>query len=58
MARQVLDKRETMELRAFIWDAYGLYYLKRSKPTAALDYTEKAMRTHVRMEVSTNEAPG
>lgn len=47
-----------MELRAFIWDAYGLYYLKRSKPTAALDYTEKAMRTHVRMEVSTNEAPG
>ncbi|CAM9793692.1 unnamed protein product, partial [Laminaria digitata] len=45
---QVLDKRTTLELRAFVSDAYGLYYLRRGKSSAALDYVQKAMKTHAR----------
>ena len=32
-------------------DAYGLYYLRRGKSSAALDYVQKAMKTHARMQV-------
>lgn len=48
----MLDKRATLELRAFVSDAYGLYYLRRGKSSAALDYVQKAMKTHARMQVS------
>lgn len=53
--RQVLDKQANAELKAFIFDAYGLYYLRRGKSTAALDYVQKAMKTHARMQVSDRE---
>lgn len=49
--RQALDKRSTMELQAFVYDAYGLYFLRRGKSSAALDYVQKAMKTHARMRV-------
>ncbi len=32
-------------------DAYGLYFLRRGKSSAALDYVQKAMKTHARMRV-------
>lgn len=51
ICRQVLDKKTTSELRGFVSDAYGLYYLRRGKSSAALDYVQKAMRTHARMQV-------
>lgn len=53
ICRQVLDKKTTSELRGFVSDAYGLYYLRRGKSSAALDYVQKAMRTHARMQVNT-----
>ncbi|CAM9350178.1 unnamed protein product [Ectocarpus sp. 12 AP-2014] len=49
LSRQVLDKHSTLELRAFVNDAYGLYFLRRGKSSAALDYLQKAMKTHARM---------
>lgn len=49
--RQVLDKRASQELQAFVHDAYGLYFLRRGKSSAALDYVQKAMKTHARMRV-------
>lgn len=49
--RQALDKRSTQELQAFVYDAYGLYFLRRGKSSAALDYVQKAMKTHARMRV-------
>ncbi|CAM9942528.1 unnamed protein product, partial [Sphacelaria rigidula] len=48
ISREVLDKQANAELKAFIFDAYGLYYLRRGKSTAALDYVQKAMKTHAR----------
>lgn len=51
VCREVLDKRATSELKAFVCDAYGLYYLRRGKSSAALDYVQKAMRVHVYMQV-------
>lgn len=35
-------------------DAYGLYYMRRGKSSAALDFVQKAMKTHARMQVSVN----
>ena len=32
-------------------DAYGRYFLRRGKSSAALDYVQKAMKTHSRMRV-------
>lgn len=49
--RQVLDKQANSELRAFVFDAYGFYYLRRGKASAALDYVQKAMRAHAHMQV-------
>lgn len=51
LGRQVLDKRASQELQAFVYDAYGLYFLRRGKSSAALDYVQKAMKTHARMRV-------
>ncbi|CAB1096699.1 unnamed protein product [Ectocarpus sp. CCAP 1310/34] len=51
LSRQVLDKHSTLELRAFVNDAYGLYFLRRGKSSAALDYLQKAMKTHARLLV-------
>ena len=45
--RQVLDKRATLELKAFVSDAYGLYYLRRGKSSAALDYVQTVSYTHL-----------
>ncbi|CAM9100864.1 unnamed protein product [Scytosiphon promiscuus] len=50
LSRQVLDKRASTELQAFVNDAYGLYFLRRGKSSAALDYVQKAMKTHARMQ--------
>ena len=47
----MLDKRASQELQAFVHDAYGLYFLRRGKSSAALDYVQKAMKTHARMRV-------
>ncbi|CAM9999650.1 unnamed protein product, partial [Choristocarpus tenellus] len=46
----VLDKRVTAEIRAYVLDAYALYYYKRGKSSAALDFVQKSMKTHARMQ--------
>lgn len=35
-----------------MFDAYGFYYLRRGKSSAALDYVQKAMRAHAHMQVT------
>ena len=34
------------ELKAFVQDSYAYYYLRRKKPSAALQYITSAMKTH------------
>uniref|UniRef100_A0A7S1U6F4 Uncharacterized protein n=1 Tax=Phaeomonas parva TaxID=124430 RepID=A0A7S1U6F4_9STRA len=51
-----LSRRDMSELRAFVADAYAYYYSQRGKNHAALEYAEKAMRTHAHMKDWTHTA--
>ena len=42
----VLTQRAQTEMRAFNQDAFAYYYYKRQKPSAALQYAQKALRFH------------
>lgn len=49
---EAFGRRDAAELRAFVHAAGAFYYYRRGKFEAALDLAEKAMRTHVAMQVS------
>eukprot|EP00501_MAST-03F_sp_TOSAG23-6_P002109 GSMAST32.ASY1.ANO1.2204.1 assembled CDS len=44
--QDILFSAERKELRAFIQDCYAHYYYKRHKPTAGIQYLQKAIKTH------------
>ena len=45
-----LSPQHRNELRAFIQDSYAYYYYRRGKSAAALQYAQRAMRIHVRLQ--------
>ena len=47
---EIFERRVTAELKAFIHDTYAYYYYKRKKIEAALQYSERAMKTHAAMK--------
>ena len=42
----VINHNLAKELKAFVNDSYAYYYMRRNKPSAALQYITTAMRTH------------
>ncbi len=47
---EIFERRVTAELKAFVNDTYAYYYYKRKKTEAALQYSERAMKTHAAMK--------
>jgi hypothetical protein len=46
------DRALSKQLKAFVNDTFAYYYYKRGKPSAALVYSEKAMKTHAMQQVN------